>query len=170
MPIARFGTWTNQYFSRMASTRSKRKEWRTSFDPLHAYYTQGSRRGDKPDGRRHLRAHVHELCLQAPWFVVSQTVGEEFTPPHLSEWDKERAISTLDIEQIAFTHTDGNCQGYARKRQIAINPVAQLPHKTLFHEMAHVMLGHTTEIGFTDTDRTPKNLREVEAEAVALLL
>jgi hypothetical protein len=47
--------------------------------------------------------------------------------------------------------------------------VAQLPHKTLFHEAAHVILGHTTEADFTDTERTPKNLREVEAEAVALL-
>jgi hypothetical protein len=32
-----------------------------------------------------------------------------------------------------------------------------------------VILGHTTEADFTDTERTPKNLREVEAEAVALL-
>jgi hypothetical protein len=47
--------------------------------------------------------------------------------------------------------------------------VAQLPHKTLFHETAHVILGHTAEADFTDTERTPKNLREVEAEAVALL-
>ena len=31
------------------------------------------------------------------------------------------------------------------------------------------MLGHTTEADFNDTERTPKNLREVEAEAVALL-
>ena len=31
------------------------------------------------------------------------------------------------------------------------------------------MLGHTTEADFNDTEHTPKNLREVEAEAVALL-
>src|SRR5262249_29644604 len=68
-----------------------------------------------------------------------------------------------------FTETNGNVQGYARKRRVAINPVAQLPMKTLFHETAHVMLGHTSEADFTDTERTPKNLREVEAEAVALL-
>ena len=101
--------------------------------------------------------------------LVDQTVGEEFTPPRLTEWSAERALVALNIEQITFTHTDGNCQGYAKKRQIAINPVAQLPHKTLFHEMAHVVLGHTTEADFTDTERTPKNLREVEAESVALL-
>jgi len=30
-------------------------------------------------------------------------------------------------------------------------------------------LGHTTEGDFSDAERTPRNLREVEAEAVALL-
>ena len=114
--------------------------------------------------------HVYTAFVYKPrWFVFCQTSGEEFTPARLPEWDAERALATLDIEQIAFTVTDGNCQGYARKRQIAINPVAQLPRKTLFHEAAHIILGHTTEADFTDTERTPKNLREVEAEAVALL-
>jgi hypothetical protein len=121
--------------------------------------------GDDAKGERTFTSFMHK----ARWFVISQTVGEEFNPPRLPEWEAERALAALDIERIAFTDTDGNCQGYARKRQIAINPVAQLPHKTLFHETAHVILGHTSEADFTDTERTPKNLREVEAEAVALL-
>jgi hypothetical protein len=121
--------------------------------------------GDDASGERTFTSFMHK----ARWFVISQTVGDEFTPPRLPEWEAERALAALDIDQIAFTDTDGNCQGYARKRQIAINPVAQLPHKTLFHETAHVILGHTSEADFTDTERTPKNLREVEAEAVALL-
>jgi hypothetical protein len=103
------------------------------------------------------------------WFVLSQTVGDEFVPPCLPEWNAEQALAALNIEKISFTYADGNCQGYARQRQIAINPVAQLPHKTLFHEAAHVILGHTTEADFTDAELTPKNLREVEAESVALL-
>jgi antirestriction protein ArdC len=121
--------------------------------------------GDDANGERTYTSFMHK----ARWFVISQTVGDEFNPPRLPEWEAERALAALDIEQIAFTDTDGNCQGYAKKRQIAINPVAQLPHKTLFHEAAHVILGHTIEADFTDTERTPKNLREVEAEAVALL-
>jgi Zn-dependent peptidase ImmA (M78 family) len=100
---------------------------------------------------------------------VSQTVGDDFRTPALTQWEATSALVALDIQQIPFTETDGNCQGYARKREIAINPVTQLPHKTLFHELAHVVLGHTSEADFTDTERTPKNLREVEAEAVALL-
>lgn len=114
--------------------------------------------------------HTYTAFVHKPrWFVIAQTIGDEFTPARLPEWDAERALAALDIEQIAFTDTDGNCQGFARQRQIAINPVAQLPHKTIFHEAAHVVLGHTTEGDFSDGERTPRNLREVEAEAVALL-
>jgi hypothetical protein len=103
------------------------------------------------------------------WFVVSQTIGEEITQTHSAEWNSKQALETLNIERIEFAETNGNVQGYARMRQIAINPVAQLPNKTFFHEVAHVILGHTEEAAFTDTERTPKNLREVEAECVALL-
>jgi hypothetical protein len=120
---------------------------------------------DEANGEHTYTAFVHK----PRWFVISQTTGDEFAPPVMPQWNADRALAALDIEQIPFTDTDGNCQGYARKRQIAINPVAQLPHKTLFHETAHVILGHTTEADFTDTERTPKNLREVEAEAVAML-
>jgi hypothetical protein len=103
------------------------------------------------------------------WFVLSQTEGEEFITPAIPEWSGEWALETLKIELIAFDLTDGNSQGFARKRQIAISPVAQLSHKTLFHEAAHVVLGHTTEADFSDGEHTPINLREVEAESVALL-
>ena len=105
---------------------------------------------------------------KARWFVVSQTLGYELGPITIPEWDAERALKTLCIERITFDKTDGNCQGFARGKQIAINPVAQLPHKTLFHEMAHVLM-HTSEGDFTDTEQTPRNLREVEAESVALI-
>jgi hypothetical protein len=109
------------------------------------------------------------FVLKPRWFVLSQTVGDEFVSPCMPEWNADQALAALNIEQISFTHTNGNCQGYARQRQIAINPVAQLPHKTLFHEAAHVVLGHTGQSEFPDTEQTSKNLCEVEAEAVALL-
>jgi antirestriction protein ArdC len=114
--------------------------------------------------------HTYTSFVYKPkWFVASQTEGEDFMPPTLSEWDAKRALNALNIEQIPFIETNGNIQGYAKRRQIAINPVAQLPQKTLLHELAHVVLAHTTEADFTDTERTPRSLREVEAEAVALL-
>src|SRR5262249_52122006 len=64
---------------------------------------------------------------------------------------------------------NGNCQGYAKGRQIAINPLAQLPAKTTFHELAHIELGHTTESAVNDSETLPRSLKEAEAEAVALL-
>jgi len=106
---------------------------------------------------------------RARWFVVSQTVGNEIKAPAIPEWDADRALANLNVERIDFDSTDGNCQGFTRKRQIAINPIAQLPFKTLFHEAAHVILGHTAEGDFADTETTPRSLREVKAEAVALL-
>jgi len=109
------------------------------------------------------------FVYKARWFVLAQTEGEDFQPQVLSEWDVSRALAALDIELIPFDSTDGNSQGFAKKRQIAVNPVAQLPHKTLFHELAHVVAGHTLETDFADPDKTPRSLREVEAEAVALL-
>jgi hypothetical protein len=104
------------------------------------------------------------------WFVLNQTEGEPVTMPAIPAWEKGRALAALGIAEIPFTHTDGNVQGYAQKREVAVSPLAALPHKTLFHELAHIELGHTAETSFTDSERTPRNLREAEAEAVALLL
>src|SRR5204863_10008521 len=75
-----------------------------------------------------------------------------------------------NIERITFETLDGNVQGYAKtSRRIAISPVAALPHKTLFHELGHVILGHCEEKDFSESEITPRDVREVEAEAVALL-
>ena len=126
-----------------------------------------SEESDVNDEQREEQTHT-TFVYKARWFVISQTFGNELGPITIPEWDAERALTTLCIERITFDDTDGNCQGFARGKQIAINPVAQLPHKTLFHEMAHVLM-HSSEGDFTDTEQTPRNLREVETESVALL-
>jgi len=64
------------------------------------------------------------------WFMLSQT---------------DEALQTLNVEEMPFEMLNGNCQGYAKGRQIAINPLAQLSAKTTFHELAHIELGHTSE-------------------------
>lgn len=104
------------------------------------------------------------------WFVLAQTDGADVELMALPTWSVEHALEKLDITRSAFETIDGNAQGYAKGRSIAINPVAELPHKTLFHELAHVVLGHTAEGDLNDDERTPCNLREVEAEAVAMVL
>ena len=108
------------------------------------------------------------FIYKARWFVLAQTEGKELKPPPIPGWNAEQALTSLNIERIAFDLTDGNIQGFARGRQLAINPLAQLSHKTLFHECAHILL-HTGEGDFADGETTPRTLREVEAEAVALL-
>jgi antirestriction protein ArdC len=102
------------------------------------------------------------------WFMLSQTDGQPYEMPAIPAWDRARALSTLDVEEIPFEMMNGNCQGYAKGRQIAINPVAQMPAKTTFHELAHIELGHTSE-AVHDSESLPRNLKEVEAESVALL-
>lgn len=105
------------------------------------------------------------------WFLLSQTDGQDVQAPTTPVWNQVRALETLAVTEEPFTATDGNCQGYARQRTIAVSPLAELPHKTRFHELAHVVLGHTSEAeaGLTDSEMTPRSLREVEAEAVALV-
>ena len=102
------------------------------------------------------------------WFMLSQTDGAEYQMPTIPTWDRSRALRTLNVQEIAFEMLNGNCQGYATGRQIAINPVAQMPAKTTFHELAHVVLEHTSE-AVHDSETLPRSLKEVEAESVALL-
>lgn len=103
------------------------------------------------------------------WFVLAQTDGQSVEAEPLPSWDASRALVALDITEEPFAHLDGNTQGYATGRTIVVSPIADLPHKTRFHELAHVVLGHTAEGQWHDDERTPRNVREVEAEAVALL-
>ncbi len=103
------------------------------------------------------------------WFVLAQTDGQDLPPVPIPAWDRAKALQALDVTEIPFDATDGNVLGFARGRSIAISPLNALPHKTTFHELAHVLLGHTAESEQADGDLTPRSLRECEAEAVALL-
>ena len=92
-----------------------------------------------------------------------------YTPTQHLTWYREPR-SGQKIERIPFEDLDGNTQGYAKRGlKIAVSPIAAQPSKTLFHELAHVALGHCEEGHLSDTETTPRNIREVEAEAVALL-
>jgi hypothetical protein len=103
------------------------------------------------------------------WFVLSQTDGEPVAPEVAPTWSKELALQALAITETPFDLVNGNVQGFARKRSIAISPLAVLPHKTTFHELGHIVLGHTAEADFSDATALPRDIREVEAECVALI-
>lgn len=110
-----------------------------------------------------------KFTYRPAWFVLAQTAGDELPPVVIPSWDRAKALASLNVTEESFAHLEGNVQGYARQRTIAVSPVAAMPLKTTFHELAHVLLGHTTEGEQADGEVTPRNLRECEAEAVALL-
>lgn len=122
----------------------------------------------QPDGTEKQRTFMR-FTYTPKWFALSQTEGDPFVMPTIPNFDLEQAITSLEIERVPFTMIDGNVQGFSKAKTIAINPVAQLPVKTTFHELAHVLLGHTAESEISDDEKTPRNIREVEAESVALL-
>src|SRR5258708_2842498 len=107
--------------------------------------------------------------FRAYWFVLAQTDGEELDTLSTPGFDLETALRTLNITRTRFDEMNGNIQGFATGREIAVSPIAVIPHKTTFHEIAHCVMQHTTEEKLVDSEATPMNLREVEAEAVALI-
>lgn len=102
-------------------------------------------------------------------FSYSQTEGGD-VDFSIREWNLGAALWELEVEPIPFQMVEGNCQGYATGRAFAVSPVATHPLSVTFHELAHIVLGHTEEGLLSDTsDRTPRDVREFEAEAAAYL-
>ena len=101
--------------------------------------------------------------------MLAQTEGEDALIPPIPGFDIDTALCALNITRTPFDELNGNIQGFARGREIAVNPVAALSHKTTLHELAHVVLGHTTSEKLVDSEQTAKHIREVEAESVALI-
>jgi antirestriction protein ArdC len=103
------------------------------------------------------------------WFVLAQTEGETLYEQAIPGFDLDAALQTLNITRAPFDEINGNVQGFAHQREIAVSPIAALPLKTTLHEIAHVVLGHTTSQKLVDSEHTDRNIREVEAESVALI-
>ena len=119
--------------------------------------------------RSRKRSFPSPILLKARWFALSDR--RRRIPAHvLPEWNEQTALEALRIERVPFEDLDGNTQGYAlRGQKIAVSPIAENPSRTLFHELGHQLLGHCDEADLTDTEMTPRDIREMEAEAVALL-
>lgn len=109
---------------------------------------------------------------KATVFQLWQTEGPELVMPELPDWNKGEALAALDITEEKFSHGDGNTQGYSVERRFAINPVAANPAKTMMHELAHIVLGHTTEEGIAKygSSVNHRGVAEFQAEATALLV
>jgi hypothetical protein len=101
--------------------------------------------------------------------VLGQTEGEDTSIPLIPGFDTDTALCALNITRTPFDELNGNIQGFAHGREIAVNPIAALPLKTTFHEIAHIVLGHTISERLVESEQTARHIREVEAESVALI-
>jgi antirestriction protein ArdC len=60
----------------------------------------------------------HEIALtrfvyRPHWFVLAQTEGQAVPEPMTPTWNAQRALAALDVTEVPFDHTDGNCLGLA---------------------------------------------------------
>lgn len=101
-------------------------------------------------------------------FPVSATEGDDLPEAPTPNWNLQTALTKLGIKEVPFESTSGNTQGYSRGLEFAINPVAVNPTKTRFHELAHIILGHTMPHHFEDY-QTHRGIKEFQAEATAYL-
>lgn len=126
--------------------------------------------GAEPAGQTEGPPRLKTIFVWKPrWFVLDQTDGAPLPEAvEIPSWDEDRALDVLAIRRVPFALADGNVQGYAENRSVAVSPLAELPAKTLFHELGHVLLNHTGERG-DDRPDLPKTVKEAEAESVALL-
>jgi hypothetical protein len=123
-------------------------------------------------GRRAAEAEVRVssdflLSLQAA--ANAGTVVPEPIRIEIPGWNRARALKVLRIQQVAFAWDLSNRKGYATGRTVAVSPFERDPHLTLFHEIAHVVLGHVTRPRRTNS-QTDEAFRECHAEAVAWLV
>jgi hypothetical protein len=98
-----------------------------------------------------------------------------------AQWNLSRAIRNLGIEQVPFepetrlsifaSSEDGKLAreetaGYAFGNQFALNPDQKDKTGVAFHELTHIVLGHTFQRGATTRDMY---LGEIEACSTSLL-
>lgn len=101
-------------------------------------------------------------------FAYSDTDGPEIPPKAMPRWDMNKALDTLKITRVAFSLTNGNVHGYSVGREIAINPMATNPEKTMLHEVGHIVLGHTVTTSLSEYGQH-RGIMEFGAESTAYL-
>ncbi len=160
-PIASFQAW-----------REKGRNVQRGQSAISLYMPVILKRKDiDPETGEEIEAGYQKFIMRPHWFSLDQTEGAEYMPEEITPtWDAELAMSKLNITEETFNDLRGNVMGYAKERSIAINPLNPLKHKTRFHEIAHIVLGHTAEASMSDTPELPRDIKEVEAESVAFIL
>lgn len=118
--------------------------------------------------KRERVAHLVGFKVVRAVFGLSDTEGPELEPRPTPGWDLQTALGKLGIRERPFDQTNGNLQGYSIGLEFAINPIAVNPTKTRFHELGHIVLGHTIPSHYEEYS-THRGIMEFQAEAVAYL-
>lgn len=134
----------------------------------------------QPDAEKQGKAKTGRMAfmMKNNWFALAQTeVDQNSGNPPVEivqvemDWNAGAATANLGITEVPFASVSGNTQGWAfpQAKQMGINPLAHLPHKTRFHEMAHCLLHGNETVEMIDGSELSKSLMEAEAESVAFL-
>lgn len=111
-----------------------------------------------------LTGFVPSRCM----FTLSQTDGPEVPPIQVPKWDMALALGKLGIHEVEFDSANGNLQGFSRGLEYAVSPIAHNRLKTIFHELGHIVLGHTMPSSHEEYVYH-RGLMEAEAEIAAML-
>lgn len=111
-------------------------------------------------------------------YTQSQTTAEhKITPlPPLKGFDYKMAADTFGIKMLAWdiaVGTDTNvshrsCAGFSEGKSMTINMDAEDKEGVFFHEIAHIVLGHTGNMDPQGLELTESE-QEMEAESTAIL-
>jgi hypothetical protein len=101
-------------------------------------------------------------------FGLSDTEGPDISPMPTPGWDLQQALGKLGIREVPFDQPNGNLQGWSQGLEFAINPIAVNRTKTTFHEIGHIVLGHTLPARHEEYS-THRGIMEFQAEAMAYL-
>lgn len=104
-----------------------------------------------------LTGYLWKNCV----FALSQIDGiDKVEIPTVKGWDYKKAAETLKIPLIPYEDIDGNCQGYATEKGVAVNPLAEHSVRTIVHEFTHFLLH------FKDKAKAlSRSVKEAEAES-----
>lgn len=177
-PIASFNAWKEKGRSVMKGQRAIALWMPVTIKGKPA---EGEAPASAKETREEGKPDKRIFVMRNNWFAFAQTQPdphsdvpcESLPPAPKFVWNKVLALETLGITERPFSHVNGNCQGLAwtQKQQIAINPMAGMPHKTVFHELAHCLLhaGKDDEDEVACASELSKDLKEAEAESTAFL-
>lgn len=125
--------------------------------------------GETLEEKRERVARLIGFKLVRGVYALSDTDGKEPQVIPVPGWDLATALDKLGIREVAFDNTNGNLQGWSSGTEFAINPIAVNRNKTVYHELGHIVLGHTIPHHFEEY-QAHRGIMEFQAEATAYLV